>query len=184
MGGKYPPGEKRAQESGGQVYTLHSGLMGGSPCSDRAGHLGIAPVYRSHLHLLHYCGECPPTPTRRGAPCPLSGRDCGQAHPLPTFPSSGGSLCPNWAYFLIFIMKGDLKGLLLKVQGQSSFRHGWIQGLQQSPLGPSPISRDLISSRLPSLLASFQQQVSSNFRMGWLKSLKGSVWLALVFCEG
>ena len=118
MGGKYPPGEKRAQDSGGQVYTLHSGLMGGSPCSDRAGHLGIAPVYRSHLHLLHYCGECPPTPTRRGAPCPLSGRDCGQTHPLPTFPSSGGSLCPNWACFLIFIMKGDLKSLLLKVQGQ------------------------------------------------------------------
>lgn len=36
---------------------------------------------------------------------------------FPPCPFSRGRLCPDWAYFLTFIMKGDLKGLLLKVQG-------------------------------------------------------------------
>lgn len=107
----------RPQDSESQAFGLQIDLTGGSPCSDRAGHLGVAPVYRNHLHLLHCCGECPSTPTPRGAACPLSGRDPERARSLPYLPFSRGRLCPHWAYFLIFIMKSDLKGLLLKAQG-------------------------------------------------------------------
>ena len=69
-------------------------MWGGSLHSDWVGHLGIAPVHRSHLYLLHDCGECPP-PRRHlhpislpagwgtcASPCPLGG-----GHPEGLLPS-------------------------------------------------------------------------------------------------
>lgn len=97
-----------------------------SPCSDGAGYLGFTPIHWNHLHLLHYCGECPlPLPHLGGALVGVGvqglsmptewGRPCAGPSLLP-FPSSRGSLCPGGGCFLIFIMRNDLKGLLLRVQ--------------------------------------------------------------------
>lgn len=65
-----------------------------------------ALIYRSHLHLLHYCGDCPsPRPAWGCMPPEWERGWPGFIASLLPF-LQRGRLCPDWAYFLTFIMKG------------------------------------------------------------------------------